>query len=40
MLYPASIVWRQSNAVGVHFKGPGTSIHDPVNRRYQRLKFR
>jgi hypothetical protein len=39
MLYPSAIVWRQSNAVGVHFQGPPTSVHDPANKRYQRLKF-
>jgi two-component system cell cycle response regulator len=38
-LYPTSIVWRQSNAVGVRFDGPGTSIHDVSNKRYARLKF-
>jgi hypothetical protein len=38
-LYPCSIAWRQSNAVGVHFEGPATSIHDPANKRYARLKF-
>ena len=39
MLYPASVVWRQSNAVGVKFGGPPTSIHDTANKRYARLKF-
>ena len=39
LLYPASIAWRQSNAIGVHFKGPATSIHDAANKRYARLKF-
>ena len=39
LLYPSSISWRQSNAVGVNFDGPPTSIHDPANKRYQRLKF-
>jgi two-component system cell cycle response regulator len=38
-LYPASVVWRQSNAVGVTFQGPPTSIHDSANKRYSRLKF-
>jgi two-component system cell cycle response regulator len=39
MLYPTSIVWRQSNAVGVRFDGPATSIHDAANKRYARLKY-
>jgi PilZ domain len=39
LLYPASIVWRQSNAIGVHFDGPASSIHDLANKRYARLKF-
>jgi two-component system cell cycle response regulator len=39
MLYPASIAWRQQNAVGVHFEGPASSIHDPANKRFARLKF-
>ena len=39
LLYPASIVWRQTNSIGVHFDGPATSIHDPANKRYARLKF-
>lgn len=38
-LYPCSIAWRQANAIGVHFEGPATSIHDAVNKRYARLKF-
>jgi hypothetical protein len=38
-LYPCSIAWRQANAIGVHFEGPGTSIHDAANKRYARLKF-
>ena len=39
LLYPASVVWRQANAIGVQFDGPATSINDPVNKRYARLKF-
>jgi len=39
LLYPASVVWRQSNALGVKFDGPATSIHDIANKRYARLKF-
>jgi hypothetical protein len=39
MLYPASVVWRQTNAVGIKFNGPPTSIHDTANKRYARLKF-
>jgi PilZ domain len=39
LLYPASVVWRQSNALGVKFDGPATSIHDVANKRYARLKF-
>lgn len=39
LLYPASIVWRQANAIGVEFDGPATSIHDPANKRFARLKF-
>jgi hypothetical protein len=39
MLYPATVVWRQTNALGVKFDGPPTSIHNDANRRYARLKF-
>jgi hypothetical protein len=39
LLYPTSIVWRQSNALGVKFEGPATSIHDAANKRYARLRF-
>ena len=39
MLYPASIVWRQPDAIGVKFDGPATSIHDIANKRFPRLKF-
>ena len=39
MLYPATVVWRQTNALGVKFDGAPTSIHDDANRRYARLKF-
>lgn len=39
LLYPASIIWRQANAIGVRFEGPATSIHDAANKRYARLKF-
>jgi len=39
MLYPASVVWRQSNALGIRFGGPGSNIHDPANKRFSRLKF-
>ena len=39
-LYPATIAWRQANALGVEFKGAPTSIHDAANKRYSRLKFR
>jgi len=39
LLYPASIIWRQANAIGVRFEGPATSIHDDANKRYARLKF-
>jgi PilZ domain len=39
MLHPASVVWRQSNALGIKFEGPGSSINDPVNKRFVRLKF-
>ena len=39
MLYPASIVWRQTDAIGVKFDGPASSIHDIANKRFQRLKF-
>ncbi len=39
LLYPASVVWRRSNALGVKFDGPATSIHDSANKRYARLKF-
>jgi hypothetical protein len=39
MVYRASVVWRQPAAVGVKFDGPPTNIHDPVNRRFARLRF-
>jgi hypothetical protein len=39
MLYPATVVWRQTDALGVKFDGPATSIHDAANKRYSRLKF-
>jgi len=39
VLHPATIAWRQANAIGVTFTGPPTSINDPANRRYARLKF-
>ena len=39
LLYPASIAWRQTNAVGVRFAGPVTNINDPANKRFSRLKF-
>jgi hypothetical protein len=39
LLYPASIAWRQPNSVGVEFSGPASSIHDPANKRFGRLKF-
>ena len=39
VLRPASIAWRQANAIGVEFTGPPTSINDPANKRYARLKF-
>ena len=39
MVYPATVVWRQPSAVGVKFDGPPTSVHDPVNRRFARLRF-
>jgi hypothetical protein len=38
-LYPASVVWRQSNAVGVKFDGAPSSINDVANKRFARLKF-
>lgn len=38
-LHPARVVWRQSNALGVEFEGPATSIHDAANKRYARLRF-
>ncbi len=39
LLYPANVVWRQSNALGVRFDAAPSSIHDAVNKRYARLKF-
>lgn len=39
LLYPSTIAWRQANAIGVEFDGPATSIHDPANKRFARLKF-
>jgi two-component system cell cycle response regulator len=39
LLYPTCVVWRQSNALGVRFEGPATSIHDATNKRFARLKF-
>jgi PilZ domain len=38
-VYPTSVVWRQPSAVGVKFDGPPTNIHDPINRRFARLRF-
>jgi PilZ domain len=38
-LHPASVVWRQTNALGVKFDGPASSIHDAINKRFSRLKF-
>jgi len=38
-LHPASVVWRQTNALGVKFDGPASSIHDATNKRFSRLKF-
>jgi PilZ domain len=38
-LHPATVVWRQSNALGVKFDGPPTSIHDAANKRFARLRF-
>ncbi len=37
-LYPATIAWRQCNAIGITFDGPPTSIHDAGNKRYLRLR--
>jgi hypothetical protein len=39
LLYPANVVWRQSNALGVSFDAAPSSIHDAANKRYARLKF-
>ena len=39
LLYPTSIVWRQSNMLGVKFEGPASSIHDAANKRFSRLRF-
>jgi hypothetical protein len=39
LLYPSRLVWRQSNAIGVKFDGPPTSIYDIANKRYARLRF-
>jgi hypothetical protein len=39
MLHPASVIWRQADAVGVKFDGPPSSIHDTANKRFSRLKF-
>lgn len=39
LLHPAAVVWRQSDAVGVRFDGPATSIDDSANKRFARLKF-
>jgi PilZ domain len=39
MLYRASVIWRQSDSVGVRFEGTPTSIHDASNKRFARLKF-
>jgi hypothetical protein len=38
LLYPTSIVWRQSNALGVKFEGPATSIHDAASKRYAQAR--
>jgi PilZ domain len=39
MLYRASVIWRQSDSVGVRFEGEPTSIYDASNKRFARLKF-
>lgn len=39
LIYFTSIVWRQSNALGVKFDGAPTSIHDAANKRFARLRF-
>jgi len=39
MLYPATVVWRQSTSLGVRFDAPPTSIHDDANKRFARLRF-
>ena len=37
-LYPATIAWRQCNAIGGKFNGLPTSIHDAGSKRYLRLR--
>ena len=39
LLHPTSVVWRQTNALGVKFDGPATSIDDAANKRFARLKI-
>jgi hypothetical protein len=39
LIYPACIVWRQPTMIGVKFDGEPTSINDPANKRFSRLKF-
>jgi len=39
MVYPTTVVWRQTSALGVKFDADPTSIHDPANKRYARLRF-
>ena len=39
LLHPASVVWRQANAIGIQFDGPATNINEPANKRYARVRF-
>jgi len=39
MLYPAAVVWRRPNALGITFAGPASSIRDAANKRFAQLKI-
>jgi hypothetical protein len=39
MLFPASTIWRQPKSLGIRFDGEPSSIDDPANKRFSRLKF-
>jgi hypothetical protein len=39
LVYPASVVWRQMDSLGIRFDAEPTNVRDPANRRYARLRF-